>query len=603
MTGTRTGSPEQAADLLRAAASILEPRSAATAGQLRRAATDLEDARCRVVVAGAPKQGKSSLVNALVGVPGLVPLDVDLATSTCIVVQRGSVPGAWAWVDRAEVGASADGTVEAVPIPFDALAEWAAVGSERSASVARVDVAVPEVPAGIVLVDTPGVGSLEAGHTEITLAVLEEADTLVFVTSAAAPLSASELAFLERASRRADAVHLVLTRSDQYPHWEQVLQQDRAAVARSLPHLADAPWYVVPVGPAPGAPDAAAAILALRSALLQTSTDLVAPRGDRLLRYCDTLLAEEEVRTSVAGRDDEERRRRRVLLDRSRAQAAGLREAAKGFRPKLQAEAARRATRIEAEGRARIKDVQLAATGSLAEAKVIDAEELRRDLVARLRAALVDADAELRREVVDAAVSLLPLPTAAPDSASASAPRWVPRFAGADGEVDPSLVEIVTEWMDALRYVFFGLAISTTARRMFGTASGVQTRFGVAEGLGVAAGVVQWWGAQEGRKLATTRGELGPWIARTCEDAGLVLGRHLRERQQALVDDLGASLGAGVQDRCAWLDGQVAELELLESAGRAPVAGDAAPPVDPLAVVTLRTRLQRHLEASAAAAG
>ena len=45
-----------------------------------------------VVVVGEAKRGKSSLINALINVPGLSPVDSRVATSTYIMFRRGPKP-------------------------------------------------------------------------------------------------------------------------------------------------------------------------------------------------------------------------------------------------------------------------------------------------------------------------------------------------------------------------------------------------------------------------------------------------------------------------------------------------------------------------------
>ena len=54
---------------------------------------------------------------------------------------------------------------------------------------------------GLVLVDTPGMGGLGAGHAAATLAFLPFADGVILVSDASAELSAPEVDFLRRAVR------------------------------------------------------------------------------------------------------------------------------------------------------------------------------------------------------------------------------------------------------------------------------------------------------------------------------------------------------------------------------------------------------------------
>ena len=213
-----------------------------------------------VLVVGEKKRGKSSLINALVGEDGLLPVDIDIATSCYIAVRAGAERGAVVLTDDAPEG---------IPIPVGAIAEWASVEGNRDPDdpdrvlhdgVRGVEVTLATTGLGddIVLVDTPGVGGLEAGHTELTLAALDRADALVFVLDPASPLTAPELSFVERAARRVSTVLFVLTKTDVYPGWRELLDDDRALIARHAPRFADAPWFAVSAALAADAADARA---------------------------------------------------------------------------------------------------------------------------------------------------------------------------------------------------------------------------------------------------------------------------------------------------------------------------------------------------------
>jgi hypothetical protein len=103
----------------------------------------------------------------------------------------------------------------------------------------------PLLRRGLSCIDTPGVGGLEAGHTDITMATLSVADALLFVVDASAPLTAPELRFLVRATERIDTVIFVLTKIDAHPSWATILADDRALIAEHAPRYADAPFLPI----------------------------------------------------------------------------------------------------------------------------------------------------------------------------------------------------------------------------------------------------------------------------------------------------------------------------------------------------------------------
>ncbi|MEJ2863155.1 dynamin family protein [Actinomycetospora flava] len=194
-----------------------------------------------VVVVGEKKRGKSSLINALIGRPGLLPVDADVATCVHVIVSYG--PDG---VTVVEGGGSAGREV-----PLDALAEYAALDpgarapEHEDVSQVQVRVPAPLLAGGLELIDTPGVGGLVAGHAALTLATLDRADALVFVLDGSSEITASELAFLERATERITTVAFALTKIDLFPAWEEVRARNVELIAAHAPRYADAPWFGV----------------------------------------------------------------------------------------------------------------------------------------------------------------------------------------------------------------------------------------------------------------------------------------------------------------------------------------------------------------------
>jgi hypothetical protein len=195
-------------------------RGADTARRRLEAAQErLRDSPLTVVVCGEFKRGKSRLLNALLEEePPLFPVDAAVATSLVTVVSHGDT-------ERITVGfAGSDGSLADEEIgraDIEAYAtENANPDNERMASMISVETPNTRLAAGLVLVDTPGVGGVFTAHTAATTAFLPGADALVFVSDFTQPLTASELAFLGRAADAArvtgdvDGLIFVITKSD-----------------------------------------------------------------------------------------------------------------------------------------------------------------------------------------------------------------------------------------------------------------------------------------------------------------------------------------------------------------------------------------------------
>ena len=193
------------------------------AARLTASRRSLADPAVNIVVAGEFKQGKSSLVNALVGA-AVCPVDDDVATAVPTHIRHGAQASAEMLFDgdppRRE------------PVAMDDIRRHVVEGGDlRAASgerVAGVEIRLPRklLAGGLVLVDTPGVGGLGSGHAAASLAAISMADAVIFVTDASQELTRSELDFLRQARSLCRTVQCVLTKTDFYPAWRKVRDLD-----------------------------------------------------------------------------------------------------------------------------------------------------------------------------------------------------------------------------------------------------------------------------------------------------------------------------------------------------------------------------------------
>ena len=200
----------------------LATRAQAAAGRLRRPSTV-------VCVVGEFKQGKSSLINALVG-STVCPVDDDLATSAITLVRYGEQPAA---LVRRREGEQKFAESVAVSSVHEYVSESGNPGNHKG--VERLEIALPSalLKQGLVVVDTPGMGGLGAGHAAATLGFLPFADGLLFTSDASAELSAPEVEFLRRATELCPTVLFVQTKIDLFPNWEKIMQLNRGHMERA----------------------------------------------------------------------------------------------------------------------------------------------------------------------------------------------------------------------------------------------------------------------------------------------------------------------------------------------------------------------------------
>ncbi|MGY1663658.1 dynamin family protein [Geodermatophilus sp. SYSU D00705] len=187
----------------------------------------------RVLVVGEPKQGKSSLVNALVGAP-VCPVADDVATVVPTVVRAGEQPRATlvlAAGDAPTGPADGEAPTERVPVPIEQVAaRVTGAGAER---LVQAEVELPRqlLAGGLELVDTAGVGGVGMARALRTVDLLPSADAVLLVTDASQEFTAPEMAFLEQARALCPTVVCVLTKTDACPEWRAIAELDRAHLA------------------------------------------------------------------------------------------------------------------------------------------------------------------------------------------------------------------------------------------------------------------------------------------------------------------------------------------------------------------------------------
>jgi predicted GTPase/uncharacterized protein YecA (UPF0149 family) len=199
---------------------------------LQAAKTRLIQDKLFVVVCGEFKQGKSSLLNAMLNETGLFPVDVDIATNLVSSIAYGQQEKIT--VVLGESGREETKQISRVEIPTY-VTEQGNRGNTKKARMLVIEAPNSELKEGLCLVDTPGVGGLNVEHTALTYAFIPNADAVLFVSDAFAPLSEKELKFIsERITPHCQNLIFVVTKIDAVSNYETIIQSNREKLAQVL---------------------------------------------------------------------------------------------------------------------------------------------------------------------------------------------------------------------------------------------------------------------------------------------------------------------------------------------------------------------------------
>ncbi len=210
--------PDDLATLLRQAlerVSGLGPEFSSESGRLRDLSDRLGEGRFHLAVLGQFKRGKSTLLNALLGEP-ILPTSVIPLTAIPTFVRVGEklrVRVLYENDNAADEFAPHTGE-EAAKILSRFVTE--AGNPKNTLGVSSVELFHPAgiLRKGVVLIDTPGIGSTFRHNTEATLNFLPQCDAALFLVSADPPVTEVETEFLSQVRSKVTRLFFILNKVD-----------------------------------------------------------------------------------------------------------------------------------------------------------------------------------------------------------------------------------------------------------------------------------------------------------------------------------------------------------------------------------------------------
>lgn len=171
-----------------------------------------------LLVCGEFKRGKSSFINALLG-QELCPMADGIATATVSIIRYGKKAKAVRHYSTLVMNENNEEelSTKEEEIPIDQISKFAKGTSEEIGNTMFIEIETPcaLLQNGLVVIDTPGVGSLDPRHLFLTLQALPKADAFFYVTDTIEPMTTTELGFIkERLVPTGKPFDLLLSKSD-----------------------------------------------------------------------------------------------------------------------------------------------------------------------------------------------------------------------------------------------------------------------------------------------------------------------------------------------------------------------------------------------------
>jgi small GTP-binding protein len=198
-----------------AVVSDIGPQFAHYGRKLDALAARLNEGRYHLAVLGQFKRGKSTLLNALTG-DSILPVGVVPLTAAPTFLQYGETAKITVRYENHRspdefTGAS---TAERSAYLAGFVTEKGNPQNKRGIAEVQVDLPAEILSGGVVLIDTPGIGSTYRHNTTATLNFLQQCDAALFLVSADPPITEAELEFLRHVKEKVPRLFFVLNKVD-----------------------------------------------------------------------------------------------------------------------------------------------------------------------------------------------------------------------------------------------------------------------------------------------------------------------------------------------------------------------------------------------------
>ncbi|MBW6508959.1 MAG: dynamin family protein [Desulfuromonadales bacterium] len=229
-----------------AALAPIDPQQQAGDAPLRALRARQEEGTFRLAVLGQFKRGKSTFLNALLGVD-LLPTDILPVTAIPTFIRTGDSVTAKVFFFNQTDPVSFDAKQGGSFGDFLQVYVTEAGNPDNHLQVERVEIGHPAeiLKQGVVLVDTPGIGSTFKHNTEVAYQILPHCDAALFLVSPDPPITEAEITYLREVRELLPRTFFLLNKVDFLNEKEKVVSL--TFLADQLQPLFDGAPQVLPI--------------------------------------------------------------------------------------------------------------------------------------------------------------------------------------------------------------------------------------------------------------------------------------------------------------------------------------------------------------------
>lgn len=192
----------------------------------------LSDEKLVIMTVGEARTGKSSLLGTYLRDDGLFPVDIDVTTCLITMVCYAEEEKITV-LFRDRNGGESTQTISREQIP-DYAKEQNNPDGNKNAEMILIETPNENLKDGVAFVDSPGIGSLNPLHAEITYHFLDRADIVLYVSDATSPINQSEIQFLKSVYEKCENIIFTLTKKELTLDYPALIEENRKEIARAV---------------------------------------------------------------------------------------------------------------------------------------------------------------------------------------------------------------------------------------------------------------------------------------------------------------------------------------------------------------------------------